>query len=76
MTLTGAGLSCKNPTAPTGVFFDEATPESLALAIERFEKNEARFDPDRIRRWAGHFSPSRFDLAFDREIEAVMESGA
>lgn len=58
---------------PTGVFFHEPTSESLAEAIERFEKSESRFDPDRIRHWASRFSPQRFDEAFDQEIAAVME---
>ena len=57
---------------PTGVFFHEATPDSLAIAIERFEKSEACFNPGRIRRWAARFSPQRFDRAFDLEIAAVM----
>jgi glycosyltransferase involved in cell wall biosynthesis len=56
----------------TGIFFHQATTESLAIAIERFEKSENRFDTDSIRRWAEGFSPSRFDLAFDREIDAVI----
>lgn len=59
-------------TYPTGVFFHEATTESLAIAIERFEKAEARFDASQIRKWAERFSPSRFDQAFDREIDAVI----
>ncbi len=57
---------------PTGIFFREATPRSLADAIERFEKSEALFNADRIRQWAAQFSPERFDLAFDQEIAAVM----
>ena len=57
---------------PTGVFFHEPTSTALAAAIERFEKSEARFEPDRIRRWATQFSPHRFDKAFDLEIAAVM----
>lgn len=60
--------------APTGIFFDEASPRSLALAIERFEKNEARFEPDEIRRWAARFSPSRFDAALDQEISATLDA--
>jgi glycosyltransferase involved in cell wall biosynthesis len=58
---------------PTGIFFHEPTTESLAIAIERFEKMEALFDPTRIRRWAERFSAERFDQAFDREIDAVIE---
>ena len=61
---------------PTGVFFHEPTTESLALAIERFEKAESCFDSKQIRRWAERFSPSRFDQAFDREIDAVMGSAS
>jgi glycosyltransferase involved in cell wall biosynthesis len=57
---------------PTGIFFHQATTESLAIAIERFEKAETRFDAKQIRRWAERFSPSRFDRAFDREIDAVI----
>jgi glycosyltransferase involved in cell wall biosynthesis len=57
---------------PTGIFFYQATTESLAIAIEHFEKSETRFDADSIRRWAERFSPSQFDLAFDREIDAVI----
>lgn len=57
---------------PTGVFFHEPTTESLAVAIERFEKAETRFDSSQIRRWAERFSPSRFDRAFDREIAATI----
>jgi glycosyltransferase involved in cell wall biosynthesis len=57
---------------PTGIFFREATPTALAQAIERFEKSEAHFKPDGIRRWATRFSPQRFDEAFDREIAATM----
>jgi glycosyltransferase involved in cell wall biosynthesis len=57
---------------PTGVFFHEPTCESLALAIERFEKAESRFDPTEIQKWAEQFSPVHFDRAFDREIEALL----
>jgi glycogen synthase len=57
----------------TGVFFHRPEPEELARAIERFEKAESLFEPARLRRWADRFSPPRFDAAFDREIEAVLE---
>lgn len=58
--------------APTGLFFHEATPQALALAIERFEKAESHFDTRQIRRWAERFSPERFDEEFDREIHATL----
>ncbi len=57
---------------PTGIFFHEPTTQSLATAIEHFEKAESCFDSNRIRRWAERFSPSRFDEAFDKEIQSVV----
>ncbi|MBJ20755.1 MAG: glycosyltransferase family 4 protein [bacterium] len=58
----------------TGVFFGEQTPVALRAAIERFEKREELFDPQRLRRWAERFSPARFDEGLDHEIEAAMRS--
>ncbi len=57
----------------TGVFFDEPTADSLAEAVERFEKAEPRFDGRSIRRWAEGFSPARFDAGLDREIARAFE---
>jgi glycosyltransferase involved in cell wall biosynthesis len=57
---------------PTGIFVHEPTTESLAIAIEQFEKTESRFDASQIRSWAERFSPARFDHAFDREIQAAI----
>ncbi len=65
-----SGMS--NVRDATGIFFHETTTDSLATAIERFEKVEAKFDPERIRSWAKRFSPQRFDFAFDQEIAALM----
>ncbi len=44
---------------PTGVFFDRPTAASLIRAVELFEKNRDRFDPQAIREKA---------LPFDQEI--------
>jgi len=73
------GVDASNPISaplggPTGIFFHEPTPQSLAVAIERFEKAETRFDASNIRSWAERFSPSRFDRAFDREIDATIRA--
>jgi glycosyltransferase involved in cell wall biosynthesis len=59
---------------PTGVFFDQPEPAALAVAIERFEKAEARFDSRQLRSWAAQFSPSHFDAAFDREVAICLEA--
>jgi glycosyltransferase involved in cell wall biosynthesis len=57
----------------TGLFFDEPTPSALRAAIERFEKNEAAFEPQRLRRWTERFSPARFDQGLDQEIALALE---
>lgn len=72
----GDFASADGTSGATGVFFHEPTPDALATAIERFEKNEAAFEPRRIRGWAESFSPQRFDRALDREIDAALESRA
>jgi glycosyltransferase involved in cell wall biosynthesis len=69
-----ASSSLAYEDAPTGVFFERPDSTALALAIERFEKAEARFDAKRIRLWAERFSPSHFDAAFDREVAMCMEA--
>ncbi len=60
-------------SGPTGIFFEEQTPEAIVHAIERFEKAEHVFDPPRLRRWAERFSPARFDAALDHEIAQVRD---
>ena len=56
----------------TGVFFDQPETSALTDAIERFEAAESQFRPERLRRWAEQFSPSRFDLALDQAIGRVL----
>ena len=48
-----------NPEA-TGVFFDQASADSLVEAIHVFEKNIERFDPHGIRHHATRFHKNRF----------------
>lgn len=59
----GGGLeSVRGPgkRAPTGVFFDRQTPESLLAALAEFEASPARFTPAACRANAERFSVSRF----------------
>jgi len=46
--------------APTGIYFDAQTVESLVEGIGRFEAEESRFDPARCRSWAAEFSTPVF----------------
>lgn len=51
------GLDAPNPT---GVFFNEQTPESLCAAIEQFERESDRIEPAACRANAERFRPQRF----------------
>ena len=44
----------------TGLFFHEATPESLLAAVESFEAKPGRFEPAACRDRAAQFTPERF----------------
>ncbi len=55
----------------TGIFFDEQTPESLAAAITRFNKN--RFDPEKIRNHASGFDIEVFNSKILEYLEKKWE---
>ncbi|MGH0035273.1 MAG: glycosyltransferase [Myxococcota bacterium] len=59
----------------TGIWFDEQTPQALAAAVERFEREEARFDPARIRAWAERFHPRHFRSQLGAHIAEVAGRG-
>jgi len=54
---------------PTGVFFDELDPDSLSEAVLRFERHEAEFEPEALRRHARRFDRE----AFRRRMESILE---
>ncbi len=58
----------------TGVFFHEATPESLCLAVKHFEKIEYRFDPEPIRAHAMQFDLERFSNQISQYIGEQVPS--
>ncbi len=49
---------------PTGVFFQEQTPEAIVNAIHRFERERASFDAMACRKNAARFSSERFRNEF------------
>jgi glycosyltransferase involved in cell wall biosynthesis len=55
---------------PTGVFFDEQTPESIAEGVRRFETAQGRISADACRRNAARFSAERFRSELGAFIEA------
>jgi glycosyltransferase involved in cell wall biosynthesis len=54
----------------TGLFFDHPTADSLLACIQRFEAEEARFSPKRIRAWADRFDEPRFRRSLQEMIHA------
>ncbi|MFZ5649026.1 MAG: glycosyltransferase family 4 protein [Bacillota bacterium] len=55
---------------PTGVFFENQTPESINRAVAQFIKHEDRFDPSALRRHSLRFGRRRFE----EEIKAFIEN--
>lgn len=62
--------SGKKNENPTGIFFNEQTPEALNETIDEFEKNEQLFVPEKIARNASRFNRGRFK----EEIRQYVES--
>jgi glycosyltransferase involved in cell wall biosynthesis len=54
--------------SPTGLFFDAQTPDAIADAVERFEREGAGFAPEDCRANAQQFAPERFREGFVREV--------
>ena len=67
----GRGGATETIRDTTGVFFYEQTAESLADAIERFERAADRFDPKAARRQALQFRGERFERELFGYLEAV-----
>jgi glycosyltransferase involved in cell wall biosynthesis len=57
---------------PTGVWFEEQTADSLAEALERFERHADRFDPLVARRQAQRFHVRRFTEEFLAYLDGVL----
>ena len=60
------------PSPPTGIWFDEQTPECLAEAIELLEKEQGHLDPSALRRHASSFDGRRFAAKFFGYVAEVM----
>jgi glycosyltransferase involved in cell wall biosynthesis len=54
----------------TGTFFDEATPQSLAAVLRKFDPD--RYDARRLRAHAEGFSPQRFIERFQAIVAATL----
>lgn len=58
---------------PTGVFVREQSVEALIEAIETFETNDEKFNPEACRKWAERFSENRFREEFKNSVETLMK---
>ena len=63
---TVAGPGSDQP--PTGLFFDEQTPDAIAAAVRRFEREGAQISAEDCRANALRFAPERFRSAYVREV--------
>jgi glycosyltransferase involved in cell wall biosynthesis len=57
----------------TGAFFDEPTVDSLARVLQAFDPS--RFDPNRLRRHAEQFAPSRFIARLRAAVGEIVQHG-
>jgi glycosyltransferase involved in cell wall biosynthesis len=62
--------------APTGVLFDEQTPEAIIAAIEDFERSESLITEVNCRENASRFSEARFRDHFRAFVESALENGS
>jgi glycosyltransferase involved in cell wall biosynthesis len=59
---------------PTGLWFEEQTPECLQAALEAFEVRAGDFRPAAARRQALHFHRKRFEEEFAALLDGVLTS--
>ncbi|GIW82429.1 MAG: glycosyl transferase family 1 [Gemmatales bacterium] len=64
----------KQSSQPTGVWFDEQTPDCLAQAILDFENQQALFDPIAARQQAERFNSERFARELFAYVDQVVQS--
>jgi glycosyltransferase involved in cell wall biosynthesis len=63
--------------APTGVYFEQQTVESVMDGILQFEANESQFNPAVTQAWAATFATPRFLREFrDFVLQRVPEAAA
>ncbi len=74
-TETVVPLGAAGGASPTGVWFDEQTPEALEEAVRRFEGSERDFDPRAIRAHAGRFGKERFRREIAAAAREALASG-
>jgi glycosyltransferase involved in cell wall biosynthesis len=59
---------------PTGLFFEQQTPDAIAAAVERFEREGGAISPSDCRDNALAFAPERFRQAYGRAVIEVWRA--
>jgi glycosyltransferase involved in cell wall biosynthesis len=67
-------INVPHSSPPTGVWFDQPTPQSLIDAVRRFESMQDHFDPKAIRSHAERFSAERFRRQMSTAVEATLQA--
>ncbi|MEO1575790.1 MAG: glycosyltransferase family 4 protein [Pseudomonadota bacterium] len=70
-TVVGVNTVDRGGRPPTGVFFDQQTPQALAHAVRYFEANAHQFDPVKISEHASGFSAASFKERLVLEVDAA-----
>jgi len=73
-TVIGLDTAEAGQAPPTGVFFDDQTPESLMEAVRWFEASASSFSPDALRRHAAEFSPAAFKRRLLEEVDRALRA--
>ena len=69
---TVRGLGCDGVERPTGLFFETQSEASIIAAVEYFEANAVKFQPEDCRNNALRFAPERFRQEYKRVVEATV----
>jgi glycosyltransferase involved in cell wall biosynthesis len=59
---------------PTGVFFSEQSPRSIREAVQAFEANVLKFDPEVVRHHAESFGEDCFRRKFSQFVEQSLQN--
>lgn len=74
IALSSGGVKETVIEGKTGLLFSRPTVSSLVEAIKRFEKEEARFQPEQIRAWAENFSPQEFEKKIKKTVRRLLKN--
>ncbi|MGA8006245.1 MAG: glycosyltransferase family 4 protein [Burkholderiales bacterium] len=66
-------VRAENTARPTGLLFEQQTPEAVLETMRRFERDPARFEPSACRENAMRFDRGRFRSRFEEIVRAHWE---